>query len=79
MPSAAALATALQPMATALEADGYAMTVADDASGVVVRVTAGPDACAECLVPKELMLSLIRQAAGDVGDSVTLVYPTDDA
>jgi hypothetical protein len=72
--------TALRPITEALESDGYNVAVEMDRGAVTVRVSAGPDACAECLVPKPLMSELVLQALGDAGigiavDQVTLAYP----
>jgi hypothetical protein len=45
-------------------------------------VTAGRDACVECLVPKPLMTELVIQALGDAGlhipsDLLHLSYPNE--
>jgi hypothetical protein len=73
---------ALRPISQALESDGYNVAVELDGGEVTVRVSAGPDACAECLVPKPLMRELVLQALGDAGigiaaDEVKLAYPGD--
>lgn len=78
-----ALGTALQPISQALESDGYAVEVELSGGALTVRVTAGPDACEECLVPKSLMTELVVQALGDAGmglprEQVRLNYPGED-
>jgi hypothetical protein len=67
---------ALAGIRMALEADGYDLH-ADLADGVhVVSIEAGPGACEECLVPKELMLDMIRAAAGlSPAEPVVLRFP----
>jgi hypothetical protein len=61
-----------------LAADGYTLEVSrHDAAAVTCRITAGPDACQECLAPKPIMARLIADALSLPADSVTLVYPSD--
>ena len=40
-----------------------------------VTITAGPEACADCLVPENLMRGILGQALGVPGDSIDLTYP----
>src|SRR5437016_3144060 len=48
-----AIATALESIGAMLSADGYELEIRDQDSGVIVaEIKAGPEACAECLVPK---------------------------
>jgi hypothetical protein len=73
---------ALRPLTDALGCDGYAVDVALAGNAVLVHVTAGPDACADCLVPKALMTELVMQALGDAGlgvapEQVSLTYPNE--
>lgn len=67
------LDAALQGLRETLQADGYALewSLADEdetapggqPGGVIdVRVVAGADACADCLVPAELMRSILSDA-----------------
>jgi hypothetical protein len=78
----AAINTALEPLRTMLAADGYELEIRDeDESLIVAEIKAGPEACAECLVPKDIMRahfeSALRAAlAGDV-PAVKLIYPAD--
>lgn len=64
-----------------LRMDGYDLEVADVATGSVeLRVVAGPEACADCLVPRSAMTAVLRQAILDGGDddlTVVLRYPRD--
>src|SRR6202034_2161045 len=55
-----------------------------DGGAVTVRVSAGPDACEECLVPKALMTQLVLQALGNAGmgipaEQVRLTYPGEQS
>src|ERR1700753_2948190 len=57
---------ALQGLRQGLNADGYDIewTVAGGASTgeVAIRVVAGPDACADCLVPGPVMQAIMSEA-----------------
>lgn len=72
-------AAALAPLAEAMRADGYDLTVATRDPDIEVTVTAGPEACAECLVPKKVFGIMARQALEDQGIRVQgdlrIVYP----
>ena len=48
------------------------------ANRVRVRVTiiATPEACADCLVPKDLMRGILGQACGMPPDAIDLTYPS---
>jgi hypothetical protein len=77
-----ALDAALRPVSDGLRSDGYEVEVSVVDDVISVRVTAGPDACADCLVPKPLMTDIVVQALGDVGlqvpsERVRLTYPGD--
>jgi hypothetical protein len=69
--------TALDGLRSTLAADDYALAVTGSGSGVEVRITAGPDACADCLVPKPIMRSMLAPALGVPEDAIALVYPAD--
>jgi hypothetical protein len=69
--------TALDGLRSTLAADDYRLAVAETGSGVDVRITAGPDACADCLVPKPIMRSLLTAALGVPEEQIVLVYPAD--
>jgi hypothetical protein len=68
---------ALTAIRTTLAADDYHLTVTRTGEGVAVRITAGPDACADCLVPKPLMRSMLRDALAVPEHTITLLYPAD--
>ena len=76
------VAAALQPFAESFKTDGYDLSVAERDGTLVVTITAGPDACEECLIGKELMAGIIAQTLSEQGVSVSpqeieLVYPTE--
>ena len=71
---------ALAELRDGLRADGYDLSVdASNSDVIAVSVTAGPEACEECLVPKELMESMLEAAlpASLAGAQIALRYPTD--
>jgi hypothetical protein len=67
-------AVALQ---STLAADGYRMEIAEEGDRVAVTIIATPEACADCLVPKDLMRGILEQALGVPGDAIDLTYPRD--
>jgi hypothetical protein len=69
---------ALTGLRDTLAADDYQLSVEHSDTGVEVRITAGPDACADCLVPKPLMRSILTDALGVGDDAITLIYPADE-
>jgi hypothetical protein len=60
-----------------LAADGYLMDIAEEPGRVRVTITATPQACADCLVPKDLMRGILGQALGVPDDTIDLIYPAD--
>lgn len=69
--------TALTGLREMLAADDYRLTVTESGDGVAVRITAGPDACDDCLVPKSVMRGVLRNALGVAEENITLEYPAD--
>ena len=63
-------------IAATLAADGYLLAIAEAGDRVRVTITAGPGACADCLVPENLMRSILGQALGVPEDSIDLTYPS---
>jgi hypothetical protein len=64
-------------LASTLEADGYHMAIDGDESRVCVVITASPEACEDCLVPKDLMRGILSQALGVSGETIDISYPRD--
>ena len=63
-------------LASSLAADGYHMEVAEAGNRVRVTITATPQACADCLVPEDLMRGILGQAFGVPPDAIDLTYPS---
>ena len=78
------LDTALAPMRQQLAMDGYDLHARVSNSDILhVEVTAGADACEDCLVPKEVFATMLADqvaSAGIVVGGVDVSYPpsTDD-
>jgi len=68
---------ALSGLRSTLEADDYRMAVTESGGSVEVTITAGPDACAACLVPKPIMRNVLHAALGVPEASIVLRYPAD--
>ena len=64
-------------LAASLEADGYRMAIDEDGSRVAVIITASPEACEDCLVPKDLMRGILSQQLGIDGGMIDIAYPVD--
>jgi len=60
-----------------LKLTGYHMAIEELDSRLAVTITAGPDACEDCLVPKDLMRGILSQQLGVDGDSIDITYPVD--
>ena len=68
----------LQGITSALEADGFRLEIrAVGPDRVQAHIVATDAACADCLVPKPVMASIIAEAIGDVAADVELIYPSD--
>ena len=67
---------ALDVIRTGLEADGYQLQAKDlDGSRLEVAITATPDACEDCLVPKPVMTQIIASTLNVAPDQVEVRYP----
>jgi hypothetical protein len=64
-------------LASTLEADGYQLAIEELDSRLSVTITAGPDACEDCLVPKDLMRGILSQQLGIDGGMIDITYPVD--
>lgn len=69
----------LEEFRKSLAADGYELNVDVGDESATVNVVAGPDACDDCLVPKEIMRTMLAPALGVTAESIDLSYPTDHA
>jgi hypothetical protein len=61
-----------------LAADGYLLDIAEDGTRIRVTISATPEACADCLVPKDLMRSILGDTLGVPPDAIDLTYPTEE-
>ena len=64
-------------LAQSLEADGYHMAIEGDESRISVVISATPQACEDCLVPKDLMRGILSNTLGVAGDTIDITYPAD--
>jgi hypothetical protein len=60
-----------------LAADGYRVDIGEAGGRLSVIISATPEACPDCLVPKDLMRGLLQQALGVPEDTIDLTYPED--
>ena len=74
-----ALDGALQGFRDMLAGDGYELRWSlSSPDRVVVQILAGPDACADCLVPRPLMEAIMSDALGPTPYALDrIVLPTD--
>ncbi len=63
-------------LASSLAADGYQLEIAEAGVRVRVTITASPQACADCLVPQDLMRGILGQAFGVPPDAIDLTDPS---
>jgi hypothetical protein len=62
--------------ADSLDADGYDLELQRQGDGrVLAQINARPDACAECLVPKDVASRIMAKACGVEVGSLELRYP----
>jgi hypothetical protein len=63
--------SALRPLRDTLATDGYELVWSmEDGNQVGIRVVPGSEACADCLVPPELMRSIVDSKLSGTGYSV---------
>lgn len=71
---------ALEPVASALGADGYLLSTDVEGDALRVRIAAGPEACADCLVSRSTMSKIIATRLAEFrlpASQVRLEYPGD--
>ena len=75
------LQTVLAPLVTALEADGYSAVIEEAPGLVSFEIVAGPDACEDCLSPRQVMTGIIESVLRQNGYLVELrlKYPPSAA
>jgi hypothetical protein len=67
----------LEKIRQSLEADDYRLEVVEHSGRAWVTIAAGPSACADCLVSKELMRSMLAPVLGVSPDQIELAYPAE--
>jgi len=70
-------AALIEGLRSSLAADDYHLSYDVHDGAADVTIVAGPDACAECLVPKPLMRSMLAPMLGVEADRIELAYPVD--
>lgn len=75
--STAPFEAALAPMSDMLAADGYSLALSEADARLTIEVVAGPDACEECLVPKDIFQAIATKYLNEKGltPEVDIVYP----
>ena len=53
------------------------MAIEEADAKLSVVITAGPDACEDCLVPKDLMRSMLSSELGVDAAIIDITYPVD--
>jgi hypothetical protein len=53
------------------------MAIEEADAKLSVIITAGPDACEDCLVPKDLMRSMLSSELGIDAAIIDITYPVD--
>lgn len=74
------VASLISHFASTLERDGYSLewTLDQSSRSIDARVIAGPNACEECLVPKQLMIYMLESSLDGSGISLrSLTLPAD--
>ncbi|HVT69118.1 MAG TPA: hypothetical protein VHF26_15310 [Trebonia sp.] len=64
-------------IANMLAADGYNLAVEEKGPRVALTVSPGPDACEDCLVPKDVFRGIASNQLGIEGELIDITYPAD--
>ena len=64
-------------IAAMLQADGYELAVEETGHRLAVTISPGPDACEDCLVPKDVFRGIVAHQVGIDGDLIDITYPAD--
>jgi hypothetical protein len=68
----------LEDLRQTLAADGYILNIEESAGGrLEARIRAEDGICGDCLVPKNLMATMIANATGTTADAIDITYPTE--
>jgi len=69
--------SALAKIRRSLQAEDYQLQLTMGEASVFVSIVAGPSACADCLVPKDLMRAMLAPALGVEPEDIELAYPKE--
>jgi hypothetical protein len=69
--------SALERIRLSLATEDYQLEVTMQPDGAQVAIEAGPSACADCLVPKDLMRAMLAPALGVRPERIELAYPVE--
>ena len=75
-----AISASLAATREGLDAGHFSLDVSEQDGRLKLTVGAGPEACAECLVPKSLFLQMVRDEIAEGGlevGGIDIVYPED--
>lgn len=61
-----AVENALDVLRGGIEADGGEIVVSDDGSGIQVVLRFSPDTCADCILPEDILISMVNDALEEV-------------
>ncbi len=68
----------MSDITTMLAADGYNLDVAEgDGTRIALTVSAGPNACEDCRVPKDVFRGIAAHQLGIEGELLDITYPAD--
>ena len=67
----------LEQIRQSLEADDYRLDVVVHSGRATVTIGAGPSACQDCLVSKDLMRSMLAPVLGIPPEEIELAYPAE--
>ena len=67
----------LEDFRKTMEADDYHLDVELADGAALATIVAGPTACAECLVPKDLMRIMLAPMLGVGAESIRVIYPVE--
>ena len=68
---------ALDKIRQSLRTEDYHLDVTLQGGSAEVTIVAGPSACADCLVPKDLMRAMLAPALGVRPDRIDVAYPAE--
>ena len=67
----------LADLSAMLAADGYQLAVEENGHRVALTVSPGPDACEDCLVPKDVFRGIAAHQLGIDSGLIDIAYPVD--